>query len=303
MKKIQPAVAALFLTLAASSFAGTTITTSEKKAVAPQEEEKVSRDLFSLETTYTGSSHFTDSRFGSGDSLHDDFSYDHRFHVSGNWYFRLGVEYERFDFGGSDNGLPDHLQATYAHIAYEYVVHDHAGAGIELDPGFYFQNNIRGDAFDIPWKIWVSFPLIKDKVFGVIGVGGGINQRPQIAPGGGIIWLISDKLRLEGVVPKPALVYNASDNWEFRLLGELVYESFRTDDVLTPDPKFKLHNAVVQYSEYLAGLQATYSGFKPFDIKAGAGYDFERRFDFFRAHRRERTDGAFYVRLGVEAKF
>ena len=51
-------------------------------------------------------------------------AYDHRFLITGNWYFRAGVEYERYDFGGSDNGLPDHLQALYGHLALEYVVKD-----------------------------------------------------------------------------------------------------------------------------------------------------------------------------------
>src|SRR5205807_5886377 len=127
------------------------------------------------------------SRFGSGDSLDGDYSVDRRFLISGKSYFRLGGEYERFDFGGANNGLPNHLQAVYAHLAYEYVVHDRAGAGVEINPGFYFQNRITGDAFNIPWKIFVSFPLKKDKVYGVLGVGGSLYQDPIVAGGGGII--------------------------------------------------------------------------------------------------------------------
>ena len=82
-----------------------------------------------------------------------------------------GVEYERYDFNGTDNGLPDHLQAAYAHIAFEYVVKDFPGVGIELDPGVYFQDHVSGDTFDIPIKAFVSFPLKKDKIFAVVGLG------------------------------------------------------------------------------------------------------------------------------------
>src|SRR6266571_3636506 len=85
-----------------------------------------------------------------------------------------------FDYGGTDNGLPDHLQTVHALLALEYVVHDHAGAGIEIDPGPYFQNDIRGDSIDVPWKVWVTFPLKKDKIFAVIGAGGAINQSPVV---------------------------------------------------------------------------------------------------------------------------
>ncbi len=66
-------------------------------------------------------------------------------------------------------------------------------------------------------------------------------------------------MRLEGVFPKPALVYEPNDNWQFRLLGEILFDSFRTDDVVTPDPRLQLHNAIVQYSEYRFGIQAKYS--------------------------------------------
>jgi hypothetical protein len=300
MKKIPVLVASLFLSASASVMAGTATFEAQP---GPTPEEENSRDLFSYETTYTFQSDFKESKLGRGDSLYDDFSYDHRFLITGKWYFRAGVEYERYDFGGSDNGLPDHLQAAYGHLALEYVVKDHAGAGIELEPGAYFQNRITGDAFDIPWRIFVSFPLKKDKIFAVVALGGGIYQDPIVAPGGGIIWLISDKLRLQGVFPRPALVYNPSDDWDLRLMGELSVTSFRTDDVLTTERKLQLHNAIVQYQEDRAGAQVAYSGFKPFKIIAGAGVTIRRDFDFFRANQAKKTDPAPYVRIAMEAKF
>jgi hypothetical protein len=263
--------------------------------------EKNASDLVEFDTTYTFESSFHDSRLGRGSSLYNDVSYDHRFRVQGNWYLRVGVEYERFDFGGSDNGLPDHLQAIFGHLAYEYVVRDRAAAGIRLHPGFYFQNRISGDAFDIPFKLFAGFPLKKDKLFAFIGVGGGIYQNPVVGPGGGIVWLISDKMRLEGVFPKPAFVYNPSESWQFRIYGDLLYETFRTDDVVTP--KFELHNAVLEYSEWRAGLQASYSGFEAFKINFGAGWTIRRSFDFYRADRREKVEPAPFLRLAVEGKF
>jgi hypothetical protein len=149
----------------------------------------------------------------------------------------------------------------------------------------------------------VTFPLKKDKIFGVIGVGGGLYQSPIVAPGGGIIWLFTDKLRLEGVFPKPALVYNPTDDWEFRIFGNLFYESYRTDDVITPETKLQVHNAVVQYSEDRAGLQVSYTGFKPFELRAGGGCTFERDFDFFRAEASAKTRPAPFVKVEIDARF
>jgi hypothetical protein len=271
-------------------------------ALVPADEN--SHDLFYYETTYTFDSDFKESKLGHGDSLYNDFTYDHRFLITGKWYFRAGVEYERYDFGGTDNGLPDHLQAVSAHLALEYVVKDFAGISIELDPGVYFQNNVTSDAFDIPAKAYVTFPLKKDKIFAVVAVGGSIYQDPPVAPGGGIIWIFSDKLRLQGVFPRPALIYQPNDDWEFRITGELNYTSFRTDDVVShTEHKLDLHNAVVQYSEDRAGVQIAYSGLKPFKLIAGAGVTVERNFDFFRANQSKRTDPAPYIRVAAEAKF
>ena len=301
MKIIRRLLAFLFLASASSMLAGPP-TFEAQPSPTPADEN--SHDLFSYETTYTFSSDFKESKLGDGDSLYNDFSYDHRFLVTGKWYFRLGVEYERHDFNGTDNGLPDHLQAAYGHIALEYIVKDFPGAGIEFEPGVYFQEHVSGDAFDIPTRAWVSFTLIKDKVFAVVGLGWALYQDPPVAPGGGIIWVFSDKLRLQGVFPKPALIWQPNDDWDLRLIGELNYTSFRTDDVVSPtERKLNLHDAVLQYSEYRAGVQVGYSGFKPFNIIAGAGVTVERDYDFFRASQSKRTDPAAYLRIAAEAKF
>src|SRR5881394_1526475 len=299
MKRIRLFFISLFLVAGASAIAGPPTYEAQP---SPTPADQNHRELFDYELDYTGGSSFYDDqgKFGHGDSLYNDFSYAHRFLITGKWYFRAGVEYERYDFDGTNNGLPDHLQTVHALLALEYVVHDHAGAGIEIDPGLFFQNDVHGNDFDIPAKAFFTFPLKKDKIFGVLGVGGALNSNPIVAPGGGLIWLFTDHLRLEGVFPKPALVYNPSDNWEFRIFGNLFYESFRTDDVITPARKLVVHDPIVQYSEDRVGVQATYSHFKPFDITLDVGCMIRRDFDFFRAEAAVKTDPAPYVRFAVE---
>jgi hypothetical protein len=304
MKRLELALTVLFLSLTSAAFAGTG-GLELQRASSDQDENKNSTEIFEYETTYTGNSDFHDYRdkFGDGDAFYNDFSYAHRFHITGNWYFRAGLEYERLDFGGTDNGLPDHLQTIHALLAYEYIFKDHAGAGIEIDPGPYFQNDISGNSIDVPWRVWVSFPLKKDKIFGVIGAGGSIYSDPVAAPGGGLIWLFTDKFRLEGVFPRPALVYNPNDDWEFRIGANLFFESYRTDDVITPARKLQVHDAIVQYVDERAGFQVTYSHFKPLDITLEVGGTFKRHFDFFRVPATVEADPAPYVRLAIEAKF
>jgi hypothetical protein len=73
--------------------------------------------------------------------------------------------------------------------------------------------------------------------------------------------------------------------------------------VHTTERKLQLDDALVQYSEYRAGLQVGYSGFKPFKIIVGAGTTIQRNFDFFRVNQSKRTDPAPYIRVAAEAKF
>ena len=127
----------------------------------------------------------------------------------------------------------------------------------------------------------MTFPLKKDKIFATVGLGWGAFQDPVVAPGGGIAWLISDKFRLYAVFPKPALVYQPNDDLEIRAVGELNFLGARTDDVVTTERKLQVHNAVVQYSEYRAGLQVGYSGLKPFKLIVGAGCHNPKKFRFF----------------------
>ena len=112
-------LAVLFLCIGVASAVAGPANVELQPSPTPADEN--SHDIFSYETTYTFQSDFKESKLGDGDSLYNDFSYDHRFLITGKWYFRAGVEYERYDFNGTDNGLPDHLQAASAHLAVEYI--------------------------------------------------------------------------------------------------------------------------------------------------------------------------------------
>src|ERR1700745_4011438 len=98
MKKIVGLLGTVVLLTATSAIAGTPTLEAQP---SPPPSEGNNLNLFDYEMEYTFSSNFYDVRgdFGNGSSLYNDFSYSHRFLVTGNWYFRAGVEYERFDFG------------------------------------------------------------------------------------------------------------------------------------------------------------------------------------------------------------
>src|SRR5438309_7689150 len=77
----------LLVGVATSVIAGTP-TYEVQPSPTPAEENH--RELFDYELDYTGNSSFFDDhgKFGNGDSLYNDFSYAHRFLITGKWYFR-----------------------------------------------------------------------------------------------------------------------------------------------------------------------------------------------------------------------
>jgi hypothetical protein len=260
-------------------------------------------DLLRAESTFTSTGSYRDKSFGHSDSSDVDITYSHRFHLQDNWYLRAGAEYERFGFGGTANGLPSQLQSVSASLALQYMVRNHVAMGVEIHPGFYFQNNIRSDSFDIPWRIYTGLPIVDRKFYIVIGAAGAMNQHPPVLPVGGFVWIWTDKLRLEAVVPKPAIVYEPNKQWEFRLGGEIAGGDYRTDNLLIGNTNVRLNNAIVQYVEYRTGVKAAYTGFKHVELSVGAGYSLGRQMNFYRVGFQANTDGGAYGQLACAIKF
>src|ERR1700677_1709423 len=252
--------AALFWS--ANVFAGDATETTDAKSSPIVQSTPVSHDLFSLTTTYTGGSNVNSFvSLGTQDVVSTDFTYGHRFQIEGNWYLRTGMEYLLYDFGGSTGPLPKQLQALSALVAVEYVVQDFAAVSVELRPGFAFENDISSQSFDVPFDIYTSFPIVKDKVFGMAGVFYGRNFNPEVSPIGGVIWLINDKTRLQALFPQSALVYSFSDDLDLSLNAEISGYGFRMDK---DDRAYS--DARVLYTYKRVGAKATYKGWKPFEV-------------------------------------
>jgi hypothetical protein len=307
--KIIPGLVACLAASLYSATAGDVSTDAKDGKEAAKIEtpaQKISTDIFSIESNYTGQSTIRRAGpEGKQDQWYNDFSYAHRFHTNGNWYLSAGIEYQRYDFGGNTYApqLPEHLQAAQIVLSYQYVVQDFAAVAFEVRPGFFFENDVQMRNFSVPFDLYASFPIVKDKVFGMVGAFSGQFFSPPVTPLGGVIWLINDKMRLEAIFPRPALIYNLSENWEARAGLELGGYGFRVDkDGRTPA---EYSGSVLMYKYYQVGVGLKYTGFKPFNIFGGAGYTFEREFDYFRngPGQKFKAAGAPYIKIGLEAKF
>ncbi len=308
-------IAALGLVTSGIALAGHEVTDGKSKVVqepcAPDP-----RFVLTLRSDYDFRSDFKPRRHvdgtTSGDAFHADVEADYRIPLPwqwpgkdcGQWYFRLGVDHERFDFGKSGPlPLPDTLQSVSGVIAVEYLVKGEQSIVIEARPGVYFQHDINSGTFNVLVRVGTAVPLSDTVFFAIGGEYSGLSRYPFL-PEVGIVWLIDQEKKwiLLATLPEPKLLYNPSKEFQAWIGGELVSGSFKTDNRdVRPS---KLSGAVVDYNEYRVGAGLTYSGLKPITIDFSAGYAVEREFDYHRAGETYRTkNGAPFIKLVLTAEF
>jgi hypothetical protein len=284
--------------------AGAASIKEQVESIAEEKPESVSSDLIEIDSSYVFESDLhRDGSFGNQYELLNSFSYGHRFLLNGHLYLHLGLSYERFDFGATGAPVPEHLQSVAGTIGIDYMHNNDVGAFVQVQPGFYTEDDFGSSSFDAPITLARIFVLRPDKLYVFLGANASFlrGQFPVI-PLVGVIWVPNNQWRLMGILPEPRLVYSPCDKWDFWVGGQLTGGSFRTnrDDTIVPH---KLSNAQVDYADYRVGGGLVYSPRDGMEVDLGGGYAIERSFDFYRADMKYKTDPAPYLRLEFRAKF
>jgi hypothetical protein len=301
----------LVAALPLAAFAGTESAAAPgKEAAMPVTCPPVPLDTVVATSDYGFHQDLKDSN-GAMEVVHNDFELDRRIPLNflswpnaqcGQWFLRLGAEYERFDFSiENETRLPDTLQSASGDIALEYRVNDKAAFLIESRPGVYFQQRVNSGAFDAPTHIAGVFPFFhSDKFYLIGGVAvSGLSRFPVI-PIGGLLWHISDKWDLRAYLPNPRIVYQWSDGLELYTGAELVGGAYRADNRdVTP---VKLSGARVTYDEVRTGAGITWT-VKPLKFDFAAGYTVQSEFDYSRAGTSIYSHPAPYIRLTARLDF
>lgn len=233
---------------------------------------------------------------------HYDVELTHRIPLGGHWYFKLGIEWNRFDFGNNRSLAPNTLSSYAAVLAVEYWVGQDLGFFIETKPGVYIAHRVRTDSIDAPTNIVFAYPLVSQKVYLIGGVTMAMLRQYPVLPIGGVLWHISDQWDLRAYLPEPKLVYKPAENWEVWCGGEIYGGAFRNDD-RSDERALKLDHTPVEYYELRGGGGVQYAGWKQVTLEMTAGYAFVRKFDFYRADFVQQTQGAPYLRLAATMNF
>ena len=208
----------------------------------------------------------------------------------GPFYISGGVRGESFNVQNAHEFPIHQLQDYGAQFSVEYFVGSVEAAYLTIKPGFYFETHPTLAAWDVPVEFATGIP-ITSRLNGAAGLSYGRFWHHPV-PIVGLSWALSTRWRLDAVYPNPALIYKINDRLETRLSGELMGDGFRTD----ADPG----RSVVEYHIYRVGGNLTWEMCPGFKITSGAGLEYERVFDFWRADQSFRATNAPYVRLGIE---
>ena len=269
--------------------------------------EKVPLDLFEAESTYVFESDLNHGgSFGKQDEVQNRFEYSHRFLVTGHWYLRLGLAYNRFDFGNTLAPVPVHLQSGAGIVAVEYMQGEDIGAFLQVRPGFYTEDHIGLSSFDCPiaaGRFWILEP---NKLYVLTGVytsflKGGF----PVIPLAGVVYKPNDNWRLMGVLPNPRLIYSPTKQLDLYIGGDLSGGSFRTDhhDEYIGPHIAKLSGTQVDFYDYRVGGGFSYDLTNNISLNGAGGCSIQRHFAYHRAGENYRTDPSPYVQVALKASF
>ncbi len=302
---VVPLAAFFAVALAASAQAGAPLT---KPLVSLASQPPTTE--FSLVSDYVGNGNFDGYADAEGDAIGTAFEASYRIRLGNawpaledsGWYFRFGAAYKRFDFGQTGNlPLPAHLQSVGARFALEYYVKDKPGIFLEIVPSLNFEDEIGSDSLQVSGRAYASYPITPSFI-AVVGAIGSSNARHPILPAVGFIWTINPEWTVFAIPPRPRIIYSPTPALDIWAGGEIFGGVFRVDGNTGRGPD--LQNAIITYRDIRAGAGVTYRGWQPAIVELGAGYSFNRKFDYYRAEKGYAIDeGAPYVQFKVGIAF
>jgi Domain of unknown function (DUF6268) len=251
---------------------------------------------FDLNSTYTfGSRIEKAANLGSQAEYRYELQALRDFHITGDYYLQLGVDYERVDFSRSNSIFPNSFTSLSGEVMFSYWSGDDFFPVIRLEPGLYYtRDHITRNSFDVPIRITPGFK-VTDSLYVILGCSVDSFSNPIVFPVGGFNWKINDQFNFRAVFPRPRFSYTPNKQLEIYLGAELLGDSYRNG----PTNDRRTNNAILQYEEERAGLGISYTLRKGIDFEAVAGWTFQREFDYIRSGPVFNGKGAPYFKLDL----
>lgn len=210
--------------------------------------------------------------------------------VDEHWHLLLGSAGERFDFTGVAAELPVTLQSAAAILGVEYRVKDNPVFALNLQPGWYGDENFSSGAFDMPVTLILAYPL-NDR-WAVVGGLEYSRLGDYILPIIGVSADIDPHWKMDLVFPETTLSYLPDKQNTASLFTELLGTGYQLSD-----------RRPVSYYQWHAGASWERKFQDGWCASVKAGWAFDRVLDFYQNSSREHLGNAPFVELGLSWKW
>jgi hypothetical protein len=245
------------------------------------------------------------SRNGDISEQNTHFQYVLSYAVPARPVVRVGLGYDRFDFGVPGGApVPNSLQSLNLAAGVDLQISDLL-IRLEAQPGLYGDlRDISTRDFNVPVLVGLSWLVSKDLQW-IAGISINANRKYPVLGGIGVRWKISDRWLLNFVPPNPRLEFKATDDLTLFAGGHIIATTFRVNGDFGSsigNPRF--NNAVVDLTEVRTGAGVAWkiSPLAILDMELGCmAY---RDFNYSRIGENfETKSGSLYGQIGLLLRF
>jgi hypothetical protein len=269
----------------------------------------------SFSESFVGGSdiHRGDTSYGNLSENHLDFSYVASIPMQKNWQLRLGLAYDRYDFGSlSGNVLPNTLGSAALILGADINLSEKWIMRVEIRPGVYSDfKNVTIDQCNVPVIVGATYLVNADLqwFFGLqfnphFGTGIYHWDDSPVMPGAGARWHFADQWTLMAMLPDPELQYDVLDNLQVYVGARMRGGNYRmSGDFGKGSGRGDLGNSNLSYIEVRTGLGFRYTLMPGMILEVEGGSAVTRQFYYSGPDVQFHTDPASYAQVQFKAQF
>lgn len=219
------------------------------------------------------------------------------------WLF--GAGWQRFWFSRPDgSAIPESLTALAAKIGYNRELSPQWSLRAEIDPGLYSDlEDLSAEDFNAPAGLRFIYAASRELQW-FFALNLDLRSDNPVLGGPGLRWVFAPKWTLLLLIPAPRIEYAATSDLTLFAGANLRGGSFRVaEDFGRRHGRPQLDDQNVSYRELGAGIGARWKLSPTLTLSAGAGWVFDRRFEFDDRDLLLNGDGAVSFQLTLNGTF
>jgi hypothetical protein len=227
----------------------------------------------------------------------------HALDTESAWLF--GASWQRLDFSPPAGApIPTELTALALKLGYTRQLNPAWDLRLEIDPGLYSDlHDLSGGDFNAPCSLRLVRTVSREFQW-LIGLDVDLRSGTPVMVGGGARWQITPNCTLLLVVPSPRVEWTVSPSLAFFVGAGYHSSAYRVaNDFGRRHARPELDAQIVDYREISAGAGLRWQLTPAVTVHAGAGWMFDRRFQYADRNLLLNGDGAATAQLTVTGRF